>query len=508
MASRHRTGFLLSLVLLLPLMALAQEATPPVPSHQIRDVIANSRSGVLKIEAGLSNGTGFLLDTEGYVATNDHVVGTSAQSVSVYVDSVTRVAARVVARDRWSDVAILRIAPSACSHCKPLRWSDASPLQIADPVIVLGYPLAQPLTATIGIVSALRDGALMTDANINPGNSGGPVLAEDGTVVAMATFASQQERVGPGLGGAILLTRVSALLQEARKMNLPAPAGTPLPVVPIHSFPRSQLKAIADTIDAELYDIADAFTAGPFEISVVTPLSIMVHQTRDEADVGAARRKREEKAGLPEEERYAYTAELRDWVAYVGWQTAPVVAVSVTPRASETSGSTASRMLVAALGGVEGSATLKFKGDVRGVVLKRNGVVVEPLRGGHTPIRVSIDNVDFELKDVADFGYYLYPPEAFRPDGPQRPPEIVLEILDLKSPSKVRKETLPAAFVARSWNDFEGFYQRGADGAPFQRYVLTKVCTTPSGATALLGSASAQVAATCDYIVPPASSLR
>jgi len=114
---------------------------------------------------------------------------------------------------------------------------------------------------------------------------------------------------------------------------------------------------------------------------------------------------------------------------------------------------------------------------VRKVTLRRNGQVVEPLRGGHSPIRIGEQNELVDFTDVANFGYYLYSPEVFRPDAPQRAPEITIEIDDLKKPSVKQVERLAPAVIARLWNDFEAFFGRPGAAKQFMGYAMTKSCT-------------------------------
>ncbi len=136
-----------------------------------------------------------------------------AREVSVYVDSVTRLPARVLARDPDADLAIVRIAPQACHECAPFPLAFAKPgeppVLPGERVFALGYPLNQPLTITSGLVGTVRRGALLTEAAINPGNSGGPLINVDGSVVGVNTFRDVDDRsVGSGLSGAVLLMSV------------------------------------------------------------------------------------------------------------------------------------------------------------------------------------------------------------------------------------------------------------------------------------------------------------
>jgi len=156
--------------------------------------------------------------------------------------------------------------------------------------------------------------------------------------------------------------------------------------------------------------------------------------------------------------------------------------------------------------GVGGQATVRFQGDVRSVTLRRNGEVIEPLRGGNAPVPVGVENELVDFTDVADFGYYLYSPDVFRPDGPQKPPEVTLEIEDLKNTGAKRIAKLAPAVTARLWNDFQAFFRQATPTKPLTAYTMMKSCTVDPGAAAMGGVGGTVGPAnpgTCTYIVTP-----
>jgi hypothetical protein len=182
-------------------------------------------------------------------------------------------------------------------------------------------------------------------------------------------------------------------------------------------------------------------------------------------DIAKDRKKREARAGLPEAERYSEVREYRDWGEYVGAPTTPVVSFSITPKVGETGGSTFRRLML----GQNVQATYRYKGDVRGAQVFRNGKPVVPIRGGHVPVKVFIEDRWVSLKDVADQGVYIFESELMRPDSTGAPPSIVVVIRDLKSPRKLKCLELPTDVVARAWNDFESFYAERRPEAGFRR---------------------------------------
>ncbi len=163
---------------------------------------------------GTATGSGFVLDTEGHILTNNHVVS-RAQTIRVKLGgSDTSYTAKVVGTDPTTDLALLKIdAPASDLH--PLALGDSSSVQVGDPVVAIGNPFGLDQTATTGIVSALQrqiqapngfsiSNVIQTDASINPGNSGGPLINAQGQVIGIT---SQIETAGGngsvGIGFAI-----------------------------------------------------------------------------------------------------------------------------------------------------------------------------------------------------------------------------------------------------------------------------------------------------------------
>jgi S1-C subfamily serine protease len=146
-------------------------------------------------EGGTATGSGFLIDTEGHVITNSHVVE-GADGVEVKLgSSETSYDAEVVGTDPATDVALLKVdAPADSLH--PLSLGDSSKIEVGDPVVAIGNPFGLDRTVTSGIVSALQrqiqapngfsiSHVIQTDAAINPGNSGGPLIDASGSVIGI-----------------------------------------------------------------------------------------------------------------------------------------------------------------------------------------------------------------------------------------------------------------------------------------------------------------------------------
>jgi S1-C subfamily serine protease len=141
-------------------------------------------------------GSGCVLDTDGHILTNYHVIQ-SADSLEVSLPDHTKYRARVLGVDRQNDLAVIRIdAPAERLH--PIRLGSSSSLMVGQKVLAIGNPLGLQNTLTVGIVSSLGrrietqtgelvDNVIQTDAAINPGNSGGPLLNTAGEMVGINT---------------------------------------------------------------------------------------------------------------------------------------------------------------------------------------------------------------------------------------------------------------------------------------------------------------------------------
>jgi S1-C subfamily serine protease len=155
---------------------------------------------------GTATGSGIVIDANGTILTNYHVVE-NAVKVTVSFEKGTSVEAKVVGTDPSNDLAVLHISTDGLT-LHPLRLGDSSTVQVGDPVYAIGNPFDLERTLTTGVISALQrqitapngftiDNVLQTDAPINPGNSGGPLLNVAGEVIGIN---SQIETGGSGDG--------------------------------------------------------------------------------------------------------------------------------------------------------------------------------------------------------------------------------------------------------------------------------------------------------------------
>lgn len=167
-------------------------------------------------------GSGFIVSKDGYILTNNHVVG-NADLVVVTVGNNQPVKAEVVGTDPPTDLAVIKIPPNA--NLPVLALGDSDKLRVGDWVIAIGQPFGLTHTVTTGIVSALNrkemhlttyEDFIQTDAPINPGNSGGPLVSRDGQVVGINTAILGSEG-NIGIGFAIPVNMAKDVYEQIVK---------------------------------------------------------------------------------------------------------------------------------------------------------------------------------------------------------------------------------------------------------------------------------------------------
>ena len=201
------------------IVTLYNQAIPAVV--EIKTVVSGNESnlGILGTPSLRGQGSGFIIDTEGHILTNNHVVD-GASSVNVTLHNGETFAAQVVGTDRENDLAIVKVDPDKISSINPLPWGDSDNVKPGQMAIALGSPFGLEGSVTVGIISGVEraiagtqarsiTNMLQTDAAINPGNSGGPLLNSKGEVVGINTAI---EASSNSIGFAIPVNNAKSLL--------------------------------------------------------------------------------------------------------------------------------------------------------------------------------------------------------------------------------------------------------------------------------------------------------
>lgn len=206
------------------------EVVRPAVVHIQTEAVSANASGQVSPQTGV--GTGFILDTQGNIVTNDHVLrlssGVRPRTITVTLSTGETYSATIVGTDAATDLAVIKIDPK--TQLTPAQLGSESAVRVRDTVLAIGHALdlAGGPTVTRGGVRAkgrtvtepggatLTD-AIQTDAAINSGNSGGPLIAADGSVIGVNTLVQLRSESGAlvqGIGFAITVDTVKSISEE------------------------------------------------------------------------------------------------------------------------------------------------------------------------------------------------------------------------------------------------------------------------------------------------------
>ena len=215
-------------------------AFPSTGARKISDIYEAAKHGVVQVTSTsvVSNnffgaqeqqaqGSGFVIDKDGHVVTNYHVVE-GAKKVQVSFSDEEKKDATVVGTDPSTDIAVLKIQGAWSRSLIPLTLGSSSAVQVGDAVVAIGNPFGLERTVTAGIVSALQrriqapngfqiDQAIQTDAAINHGNSGGPLLNANGDVIGVNAQIESESGGNVGIGFAIPIDTVKDVASQLIK---------------------------------------------------------------------------------------------------------------------------------------------------------------------------------------------------------------------------------------------------------------------------------------------------
>ena len=171
-----------------------------------------------------SLGSGVIVSSDGYILTNNHVVGSASAQVSVVMSDKRELKARIIGVDEWTDLALLKIEARGLPV---LQWGDSSKLRVAEWVLAIGNPFQLNQTVTLGIVSALGrslggtlatyEDFIQTDAAINPGNSGGALVNQRGELIGINTAIFSETGGYQGIGFAVPSNLARHVMDDLQK---------------------------------------------------------------------------------------------------------------------------------------------------------------------------------------------------------------------------------------------------------------------------------------------------
>jgi putative serine protease PepD len=212
-------------------------------AESIEQIYRAAAPGVVQITQGDVEGSGFVIDKQGDIVTNAHVV-TNGGAVTASFSNADQAPVRVVGVDASTDVALLKVAVPAAALV-PLPLGDSSTLQVGDAVVAIGNPFGLDRSATNGIVSAIGrqivspngfpiNGAIQTNAAINHGNSGGPLLNAQGQVIGITSqIADSGVNANVGVGFAVPINTVKQVTADLKATGSVAHAWLGVSLAPV-----------------------------------------------------------------------------------------------------------------------------------------------------------------------------------------------------------------------------------------------------------------------------------
>ena len=182
----------------------------------------------------ITSGSGFLIDKEGYIVTNHHVVR-DAERVRISLFDRTHAEASVVGRNPANDLALLKVDPQLVQNISPVEFGDSSQVRPGQLAIIIGSPFGLKNSVSVGISSGINrglssdlgrfiPGMIQTDALISPGNSGGPMLNSQGQVIGITTAIElSSAQISQRIGFAVPINTLEEILPQFRQHEVVQP---------------------------------------------------------------------------------------------------------------------------------------------------------------------------------------------------------------------------------------------------------------------------------------------
>jgi S1-C subfamily serine protease len=424
---------------------------------RIKDELTTSfnrlKTSVVTVWSEFGHGTGFIIDKEGLILTNQHVVGPS-EYIAVQFDQKRKVRAVLLASSAEKDVAVLWVNLESMPDATLATIAKTDGVEPAvtegERVFTIGSPLNQKKIITTGIASKIEDKAIISDININHGNSGGALFNSIGEVVGITTFGDLSKSGGPGVSGIVRIEQAYPIIEEARKKMsvVGKPLAKLLAVDPTDTFP---LEAIKEVAEAKKFDTSRYLLGmGDFSVTFLTPTLKYRMETEAEREAAKTRGKRNNKEGAVQG-TFRPFEDIRGWREYVG-DYKPILLIRATPALGESFWGAVGRG-VAANYGIRTQAKLRFKTDFYKMRLMCGDREVEPIHPAKIAHILSESNYLISVKDATYEGFYSYPADAIT----LQCGKVTLELFSEKKPTEAKIKVLDDKTVLKIAEDFSPY---------------------------------------------------
>jgi S1-C subfamily serine protease len=283
-----------------------------------------------------THASGFLIDANGLIVTNQRAVGT-ATVVEVQLTPDVKVAGRVLATNAERDVALVRVDPKAVESLRPVQMACSEtarkPVTDGQEIYAISAPLRQHKGMTPGVVLRVGPHAIESDFRLAIGGSGGPVFTADGAFLGLTSVVDERDATARGDLNVIRAEDACGVVASAQKIkDASAPDGAHLPIEPTRAFPADTLKEMVQRRAGSLNPYPMAST--DFDIGFITPVVVYGGQYQAEQ---AAKRDRNDRGRRPQD---APAPVMRPQLDFANWSeyvadVPPVLMIRVTPKFEE-----------------------------------------------------------------------------------------------------------------------------------------------------------------------------
>jgi S1-C subfamily serine protease len=394
------------------------------------------RDSVVSLWTATTRASGFLIESNGLVATSQRSVG-NAIAVEVQLTPSIKIPGNVVATDVDRDVAVLSIDPKAVASIRPIRLScgaASKPIAGGDDVFTIGSPLHEETTMISGKVGYVEPHRVMSDLTIPTGAAGGPVFTARGDIVGLTSTVDENDSYSRGDSPIIRREDVCAAVAKADakiKSDAPPP-GIHLPVEPARPFPSDALKAAAEQRTGTLrpYQVS----APTFDVAFITP--VLTYAAKAQQSSGRGSRAPESMQLLARP-----LLDFSNWSEYVD-NFPPVLLVRVTPKLVEGFWTTVARGAAR----TQGVAIPPIKHFASGFLRLRalcGEEEVTPIHPFKMEQRISETDAIYE-------GLYVFDPGALG----RQCSSVKIVLYSEKDPNKADTRVVDPAIVQQIWQDF------------------------------------------------------
>ena len=428
-----------------PVAAEAMTSAPPLEADPAF-LMPRWQDSVVALWTATTRASGFVIDANGLIATNQRVIGT-ATSVEVQLTPSVKVAASVLASDPVMDVAVLWIDPKAIASARPVplpcKGADNPPVENGQEIFTIGVPLRQLKGMTTGTVSGVDTHSITSDLILARGSAGGPVFTARGDLVGITSIMSEKDEKTQRTRGNSRVVRIDdacAVVASAEKLmrNAAPPGGTHLPVEPVQPFPEDALKDAAEhrTGTPSPYQIS----ASAFDVSFITP--VLTYAAQYQSEHGRPRTtSKDTRKPEPEPTMVRPLTDFGNWSAYV-MDFPPVLLVRVTPKMVEGFWTTVGRA-AARTQGVSIPAIKHFASGFSRLRAFCGDAEVTPIHPFKLEQRIS-------ESDTINEGLYVFDPGALGPECGT----VKVVLYSEKEPEKADTRVVDPSVIQQIWQDF------------------------------------------------------